>query len=231
MEKACWRRALEEGSPELSGVQVGARRGIWSVRSYRPTSFDFELARSRFREACRSFGYTGWSDDIDRSYDLGSRVFALYKDGSNEMLASIRLILSRAGRLPCFQAIGARPDRTHERDLAEVNSLWFHKSAVFGLPLLFEVASIYTCLTSVEKAYCLQDTRNHSVARIHQRSGFRHASEFPEPVVFPGFRSSGSAGASDDVRWLVLEMDRERFLSHALQVDLEFLLFHEEAVA
>lgn len=193
-----------------------------------------ELVRSAFKLACERYGYVGWSDSIDRTYDRGSTFF-LCADPSGQVVASLRATADDAARpLPVdhgrLETSGGVPRMEPRRYTVEINSFAYVREHSACFPLLFSAMGRWSNLCGFRNSYCLLDPDNRKVARLYGVAGYK-AGRDAEVVQFPSFGRI-VRGQLEPTRWTVLQMSQARMLTYGILSFKFFLrLVHPEAKA
>jgi hypothetical protein len=178
-----------------------------------------EKARQLVAEALTRYGYEGWSDEIDHSYDRTSFYF-IVEDKAGEIVATTRLINRVPGMVVPLE-VGDRPDGAHysleheTKKIADINSFFYKRGEARALIPLFSALARYGALTGVDRAYCMLDINNEKIKQMYLRAGFRFSPRYTEPISFPTFGKTTPDGFVP-TPWTIMAMGRPAILKMAL---------------
>ena len=184
----------------------------------------YERARELVAQAQVKYGYVGWSNEIDRTYDPYATFF-IVEDQAGEIVATTRLVHRRDSLVALergFKRDGSQYSLAEENCLvADLNSFYFKKGHQDSLMLLFTTMSRYGILAGIKRAFCMLDKDNKFIERLYLGAGFRFSRRFQDPIAFPTYHKKidREAGPEKDnlqpAYWTIMEMEKASILKMA----------------
>ena len=147
-----------------------------------------ETARRFLIDAMVKYGYEGFSEDIDRTYDSKAAFFVV-TDKDNNLIATARMVSRVEGENLPFED-GRRPDgsnystTTDHFRWSEINSFAYKKGQAKALPVLFAALGRYAWLSGITRVACLLDKNNNKTASLYSRAGFCLSNDLPMKYIF-----------------------------------------------
>lgn len=190
-----------------------------------PNGEKIERARQRVVAASKDYGYEGFSEEIDRSYDPNS-VYFIVENRHGEVVAAARMSRKTAdNRMPLEDGLKLDGSRYclpgKEERVGEINSFFYKRRQAGGtrravLELLFAALGRYSWLMGFEHVYCLADADHQKTQDLYLKAGFKFSQQFAERIYFPEFGRSKN-NAIEPTQWTVMEMSRTMIIFHALK--------------
>jgi hypothetical protein len=179
-----------------------------------------ETARRFLIDAMVKYGYEGFSEDIDRTYDSKAAFFVV-TDKDNNLIATARMVSRVEGENLPFED-GRRPDgsnystTTDHFRWSEINSFAYKKGQAKALPVLFAALGRYAWLSGITRVACLLDKNNNKTASLYSRAGFCLSKRFTDEIYFPTFGRTKN-GRFEPTNWAIMTMNLSYIFFHSLR--------------
>lgn len=178
-----------------------------------------ENARRLVARSLSTYGYEGWSDEIDRQNDLHAFYF-IVEDSKGEIVAASRIIhRCPDNTIPLEQ--GLKKDGSQyslegdKRNIIDVNSFYNKKGHTKALFVLFAALGRYAWLTGSQKAFCLLDENNKYITKLYQKAEFKFSKRFSQKIYYPTFGRRTTEGEFQPTFWTIMEMNQFGILIHS----------------
>jgi hypothetical protein len=184
----------------------------------------YERARELVAQAQIKYGYVGWSNEIDRTYDHHASFF-IVEDHDGEIVATSRLV--HRGESLVAPEKGFKKDGTHHSfadeavPIVDINSFYFKKGHRDCLMLLFSAIARYGAMAGIKRAFCMLDKENQFIEKLYLAAGFRFSSKFSEPISFPTYHKKIDRNGGEDASnlqpacWTIMAMEKATILKLA----------------